>query len=68
MGLPHGGGRAAYAEGPPHESLREEGADLQGFVPAHAHQFLVEVYGHHLHPNNGTNLDGGVVDDAIWKL
>ena len=52
-GPPHalggGGGCAAYAVGLHREFLREEGADLQGFVPDQDHQLLVEVYGDKLH-------------------
>ena len=53
--------------GLPHEYLREEGSDLQGFLPSQEHQFMVDVYGDNLHHNNGTHLDRGVADDALWQ-
>ena len=62
-----GGRQEAQAAVLPNESPREEGDDLQGFVPDQAYQLLVEVYGDHLEHNDGTHLHGGVVDDALWQ-
>ena len=28
---------------------------------------LDEVRGDHLHQNDGTNLNGGIADDAVWQ-
>ena len=62
-----GGGCAAYTKGPPQESLRVEGADLQGFSLAQYHQFLVELYGDQLPHHDGEHLGEGVADDTIWQ-
>ena len=61
------GRRAAYSIVTHIESLREEVADLQGFVLAQEHQFLVEVYGDHLHHNDVTHLDEVVDEDAMCQ-
>ena len=45
----------------------EGNADLPYFTPGRAHLLLWEVYGDFPDHNNGLYLDGGVVDDAIWK-
>ena len=45
----------------------EENADLPDFTPEHVHLFLQGVYGDFLHHNNGSHLDEGVADDAIWQ-
>ena len=45
----------------------EENADLPEFTPGCAHLLLQEVYGHFPHHNDGSHLDWGVVDDAIWQ-
>ena len=50
-----------------HGFLREGGADLQGFVLAHANQLLVEVYDDHLLHNDGTHLDREVAENTIWQ-
>ena len=69
---PVGGmGQAACIAGQTHAPPREEGTDLTGFNPSRDHEFLGEVYGDHLHQNNGTCLDRGVADDDLcqncWK-
>ena len=46
----------------------EENADLPGFTLECAHLLLQEVYGDFPHHHNGSHLDGGVTDDAIWQL
>ena len=45
----------------------EENADLLDFTPERPHMFLREVYGEFSHHNDGSHMDGGVVDDAIWQ-
>ena len=62
-----GGGEvcAAYVMGMNHESLREEGADLQIFFLAQYHQLLAEVHCDHPHYNDGMHLDGGVSNNAM---
>ena len=45
----------------------EEGANLQGFTPARSHLYLHEFYGDFPHQNYGTNLTGGIPDDAVWQ-
>ena len=45
----------------------EENADLPDFTPESAHLFLQGVYGDYPHHNDGSHMDGGVVDDAIWQ-
>ena len=46
----------------------EENADLPGFTPERAHLLLQGVYGDFPHHNNGSHLDGGIVEDALWQL
>ena len=45
----------------------EKNADLPGFHPERAHLLLQEVYGYFLHHNDGSHLDGGIMDDAVWQ-
>ena len=45
----------------------EENAELPDFTPERAHLLLRVVYGDFPHHNDGSHLDGGVADDAIWK-
>ena len=45
----------------------EENADLPYFTPENAHLFLQKVYGDLSHNNDGSHLDEGVTDDAIWQ-
>ena len=47
--------------------LLEENAGLPVFTPECAHILLQGVYGDFPHHNDGSHLDGGVADDAIWK-
>jgi hypothetical protein len=51
------------------ESLRPKtmGADLSGFVLTYTDTYMDKVFGDHIHHNDGTHLDGGVGDDAIWQ-
>ena len=45
----------------------EENADLPDFTPERVHLFLQEVYGDFPHHNYGSDLDGEVVDNAVWQ-
>ena len=45
----------------------EENADLPNFTPERAHLLLQGVYGDFPYHNNGSHLDGGVMDGAIWQ-
>ena len=45
----------------------EENAHLPDFNPERVHLLLQGVYGDYLHSNDGSHLDGGVADDAIWQ-
>ena len=64
-----GGGidQAACVVGQPCAPPMEEGSDLMGLTPFQAHELLVEVYGNHLHHNNGNHLYGGVTNDTLWQ-
>ena len=42
-------------------------ADLPGFHPERAHLLLQGVYGDFPHHNDGSHLDRGIADDALWK-
>ena len=44
----------------------EENSDLPEFTPEHSHLLLQGVCGDFPHHNDGTHLDWGVADDAIW--
>ena len=48
-------------------TLPEENADLPYFTPERVHLLLREVYGDFPHDNEGSHLDGGVADDALWQ-
>ena len=41
--------------------------DLPDFTPERAHLSLWEFYGDFPHHNDGSHLNGGVADDAIWQ-
>ena len=45
----------------------EDGSDLPGYVRTLADQKLDDVFGDHVHSNNGTHLSGGVKDDTLWQ-
>ena len=45
----------------------EENTDLPDFIPERVHLLLHGVYGDFPHHNDGSHLDGGFVDNAIWK-
>ncbi len=41
--------------------------DLPDATISEADRKLLEVYGDYIHQNDGTHLDGGIKDDAIWQ-
>jgi hypothetical protein len=41
--------------------------DLPGATITDADRKLLEVYGDYIHQNDGTHLDGGIQDDAVWQ-
>ena len=45
----------------------EESADLPGFTLEGAHLLLKGVYGDLPHYNNGSHLDGGIMDNTAWQ-
>ena len=45
----------------------EEHADFPGFTPERAHLLLREIYRDFPHHNDGSHLDRGVANDAIWQ-
>ena len=45
----------------------EENAYLLGFTPERAHLLLQGVYGDLPHHNDGSHLDRGIADDAVWQ-
>ena len=42
------------------------GAIFLGYCITEADYCLDGIYGDHGHANNGTHLDGGIVDDVTW--
>jgi hypothetical protein len=51
------------------ESLRPKTirADLPGIVLTYTDKEMDKVFRDHIHHNDGTHLDRGVGDDAIWQ-
>ena len=45
----------------------EEGAGLGGYRLNTPDNMIRSVYSDHLHHNEGTHLDGGVVINAMWQ-
>ena len=45
----------------------DEGADLPDYTPTEADRRLDAVLGDHIHDNDGSHLDGGIPDDALWQ-
>ena len=45
----------------------EENADLRDFTPERAHLLLREIYRDFPHHNDGSHLDRGVANNAIWQ-
>jgi hypothetical protein len=41
--------------------------DLPGVTASDADRKLMEVYGDYIHQNDGSHLDGGIKDDAVWQ-
>jgi hypothetical protein len=41
--------------------------DLPGVTVTEADRKLMEVYDDYIHQNDGTHLDGGIKDDAMWQ-
>ena len=41
--------------------------DLEGVIPTAADIQLREVYGDHIHQNDGSHLDGGISSDQYWQ-
>ena len=58
---------------PPKEPLTttsgttDPGTNLLNHVPTQTDDLLVKGYGNHLHLNDGTRLDAGVKDNAVWQ-
>jgi hypothetical protein len=56
---------------PPHSHdfnlAPDVGADLPGYSITDADRKLDEVYGDHVHDNDGTHLSGGINDDRLWQ-
>lgn len=42
-------------------------SDLPGTTYTRVDQMMDEIYGDHVHQNDGTHLDGGITDDATWQ-
>ena len=40
-------------------------ADLPDFTHEHAHLLFQGLYGYFPHRNNGSHMDGGVLDEAV---
>ena len=51
----------------PLASNTEAGADLPGYEPTPADLLLDSIFGDHVHPNDGSQLDGGFSDDQKWQ-
>ena len=49
------------------EIRTEIGADLPGYIMSEADKKLSAIYGDHPHDNDGTHMDGGFADDALWQ-
>ena len=43
-------------------------ADLPDYVITDRDRMMDGVYGDHVHQNDGTHLNGGIADDAVWPL
>jgi hypothetical protein len=41
--------------------------DLPGYKITEVDQKLMDVYGDYIHQNDGSHLDGGILDDAAWQ-
>jgi hypothetical protein len=54
-------------EDPPDASTNMPIGDLPGATISDADRKLLEVYGDYIGQNDGTHLDGGIKDDAVWQ-
>ena len=61
------GGLYTYIAGQTRELLQEDDMNLPGFNPGRAQLLLWEVYGEFPYHEEGLQLDGGVVDNAVWQ-
>ena len=46
---------------------QKDGADFLDFTPSRVHLLLQGIYGDHPKQNDGLNLYGLFVDDAVWQ-
>ena len=51
----------------PEKPYLTENADLPDHILTPVDKLLDEVYGDHIHQNDGRHLDGGVQDDGFWQ-
>ena len=60
------GARLGY---PRYQSVcTEEITDLERVVPSETDHCLVQVYGNHLHHNDGRHMDVGITDNDFWLV
>ena len=45
----------------------DEGSDLSDYTITKADTLLDEIYGDHIHDNDGTHLNGGIANDSTWQ-
>ena len=48
--------------------ITEEGAHLEVAIPSEADIWLVQVYGDHVHQNDGCHMNGAIADDNVWQM
>jgi hypothetical protein len=49
------------------EATTTDDADLPGYERSEVDLVLDMVFGDHVHQNNGSHLDGGIIDDSMWQ-
>jgi hypothetical protein len=54
-------------EAPKSRILPDEGTNFQTYVPTEADKLLNNVFGDHIHDNDGSQLDGNIEDDRIFQ-
>jgi hypothetical protein len=54
-------------ESPTAKTKAPVNSDLPNHQLTEADLQFEEVYGDHVHDNDGTHLDGGIADDALWQ-